>query len=216
MKWFPKDPVSALTHAVGALLSIAGLVGLLYVAVHAGTVWHVVSFAIFGASLILLYTASATYHWLNLSERVDLALRKVDHIMIFVLIAGSYTPFCLIALRGAWGWSIFGVIWGLTIGGLFMKLFWMQAPRWLYTGLYVAMGWLIVMAMKPLMAVLPAGFLWLLIGGLFYTVGAVLYATKWPNPIPERFGFHEIFHLFIMAGSLAHFWAVIHFLPPLH
>ncbi|HYG56491.1 MAG TPA: hemolysin III family protein, partial [Symbiobacteriaceae bacterium] len=140
-------------------------------------------------------------------------LRKLDHIMIFFLIAGTYTPYCLTVLRGPWGWSLFGVIWSVALAGLVLKLVWMTAPRWLYTSVYVAMGWLVVIAIVPLVRALPGGFTWLLAGGLFYTVGAVLYATKWPNPLPRVFGFHEIWHLFVLAGSAAHFWGVYSFLP---
>lgn len=216
MKWLPKDPVSAFTHLVGALLSVVGLALLVHAGLVRGNAWHVVSFAIFGTSLILLYTASTVYHWLRVSERVGLVLRRLDHIMIFVLIAGTYTPYCLTVLRGPWGWTLFGVIWGLALAGLVVKLLWMKAPRWLSTALYVGMGWLVVVAAVPLVRAVPGGFAWLLAGGLFYTVGAVLYATKWPNPFPKVFGFHEIWHLFVMAGSAAHFWGVYRYLPFVH
>ncbi len=205
-----KDPASALTHLVGALLSAGGLALLIYRSVVHGTAWHVVSFTVFGVSLILLYTASTIYHALRLSPRATLALRKADHMMIFVLIAGSYTPFCLLPLRGVWGWSLFGSIWGCALLGMIAKLFWMNAPRWLSTGFYLFMGWLVVVAIYPLARAVTAGSLiWLVTGGVFYTAGAVLYATKWPNPWPGRFGFHEIWHLFVMAGSSAHFAAVL-------
>lgn len=208
-----KDPASALTHFVGAVLSVVGLVALLYKAVAFGTLWHVISFAVFGLSLTLLYSASTIYHALDLSPELTLILRKIDHIMIFVLIAGTYTPFCLLPLRGVWGWSIFGAIWALAILGLVMSLFWIDSPRWLSTGIYVLMGWLIIIAIYPLsQAVTGASLTWLVVGGVLYTGGAVLYATKWPNPWPGKFGFHEIWHLFVMAGSLAHFlsvWALL-------
>ncbi len=209
-----KDPVSALTHMSGALLATVGLVALLRAA--AGNPWRLVSFAVFGASLILLYTASAVYHWLRLPELTTAALRRVDHTMIFVLIAGTYTPFCLGPLRGPWGWSLFGVVWGLAAAGLLMKLFWLHAPRWLSTAIYVGMGWLVVTATAPLLKTVPAGGLvWLLIGGLFYTVGAVFYALKWPGRNARVFGFHELFHLFVMAGSISHFWVVYRYLSHL-
>lgn len=205
-----KDPGSALTHLAGAVLSLLGLILLVYKAVAHGDAWSVVSFAVFGVSLIALYTASTIYHSLTVSPKATLALRKVDHMMIFLLIAGTYTPFCLLPLRGAWGWSIFGAIWGCAALGMGVKLFWMGAPRWLSTAFYVLMGWLIVVAIYPLsQVVLPGSLAWLVAGGLLYTVGAVLYATKWPNPWPGKFGFHEIWHLFVMAGSAAHFLAVL-------
>lgn len=202
-----KDPVSGFTHLVGALLSIAGSGWLIYFAATGNKTWHIVSFAVFGASLILLYTASTLYHLLQLSEKASKTLRRIDHMMIYVLIAGTYTPITLIALRGAWGWSLFGVIWGLAAAGIVLKLFWLDAPRWLYTLFYVGMGWLVAVAFLPLMKALPpAGVGWLVAGGISYSVGALIYGLKRPNPFPKVFGFHEIFHLFVMAGSASHFW----------
>lgn len=204
-----KDPVSALTHLAGALLSVVALAVLVQRGVSRGTPWHIVSYAVFGASLILLYTASTVYHAVHASPRVTLALRKLDHMMIFLLIAGTYTPFCLVALRGPWGWSLLGVIWGCAVIGMAVKLFWMGAPRWLSTSFYVLMGWAVVVAAYPLARAVGTGSLsWLAAGGLLYTAGAVCYASKWPNPWPGRFGFHETWHLFVMAGSAAHFAAV--------
>jgi hemolysin III len=129
--------------------------------------------------------------------------------MIFVLIAATYTPICLIPLRGAWGWSLFGSIWGLSTLGIFMKFFWLQAPRWFSTTIYLLMGWLVIVGIWPLIKAIHAGgFLWILIGGLFYTSGAVIYALKKPDPWPNIFGFHEIFHIFVMLGSFSHFWVM--------
>jgi hemolysin III len=176
----------------------------------------VVPFSIFGASLILLYAASAFYHLLPLSEKGNRTLRRIDHMMIYVLIAGSYTPFCLVALRGPWGWGLLVPVWAAALGGMIMTFFWLSAPRWLYTFLYAAMGWGVVLATGPLLKALPSGgFTWLLIGGLFYTVGAVVYGTKWPRLKPGVFGFHELWHLFVMAGSLSHFWAVLRYVAAL-
>ena len=207
-----KDPVSGFTHLGGALLSVAGLVGLIYAALSRGSVYRVVSFSVFGAALILLYTASAVYHLLRVSGRGGRVLRQLDHMMIYVLIAGTYTPFCLVSLRGPWGWSLLASIWGLAIAGIVMKVFWLEAPRWLYTSLYAAMGWAIVIAAYPLVhSVSLDGLGWLFAGGLFYSIGAVLYATKWPNPLPNIFGFHEIWHILVLAGSLSHFWAVFRY-----
>jgi hemolysin III len=204
-----KDPGSALTHLIGALFSVVGLVVLVYRAAVYGTVWHVVSLSIFGTSMVLLYTASTVYHAVHASSETTVVLRKVDHMMIFVLIAGTYTPFCLLPLRGAWGWSLFGAIWGCAVAGMITKLYWLNAPRWLYTGFYVLMGWLIVVAIYPLaLKVTTQSLVWLIAGGLAYTVGAVLYAIKRPNPWPGKFGFHEIWHLFVMAGTAAHFAAI--------
>ncbi len=212
MKWKVKDPVSGLTHLVGALLSVAALVVLVCVAAREGTPWHVVSFAVFGASLILLYTASTLYHLVPLRERATRALRRVDHMMIYVLIAGTYTPISLVALRGAWGWSLLGSIWGMAVLGVIMKIFWLNAPRWLSTLIYIVMGWLIVIAFPPLLrSVSLSGIGWLVAGGILYTAGAVIYGIKKPN-IVKGFGFHEIFHLFVMAGSYGHFWLMYRYI----
>lgn len=210
------DVVSGLTHLAGAVLSVAGLIALVYIAYTEGSFWHMVSFTVFGVSLICLYTASSLYHLIPATPRVSQMLRKLDHMMIFVLIAGTYTPFCLVPLRGTWGYSMLIGIWGITAVGIVLKLVWLQAPRWLYTGFYLFMGWLVAFATGPLRASLPqGGLLWLGVGGLFYTVGAVLYGTKWPKLIPPVFGFHELWHLFVMAGSLSHFWAVFRYVSKL-
>ncbi len=207
-----KEPVSGFTHLFGALLSIGGLSTLVtFAALHA-TAWHVVSFSIYGATMILLYTSSTLYHMLPLSEKGTRIFKRLDHIMIFMLIAGTYTPFCLVPLRGGWGWSIFGVVWGMAIIGLFMKLFWINAPRWASTSIYLAMGWVCIIAIYPLIKSIPLGCLfWMVLGGVFYSVGAVIYGLKRPNPWPNIFGFHEIWHIFVLAGSFSHFWAILRY-----
>ncbi len=170
--------------------------------------WHVVSFLIYGVSMVGLYTASTLYHCRNVSVKGRIALRKYDHASIYFLIAGTYTPICLVVLRtdGAWGWALFGVIWALALAGLVLTLAWITAPRWLTAGIYIFMGWLAVVALVPLLRLLPpAGFFWVLGGGILYTVGGVLYAVKWPGRDNPRFGCHEIFHLFILMGSVFHF-----------
>ena len=209
-----RDPFSGLSHLAGALLSVLGLVLLIYHAVTYGHTRHVVAFAIFGASLILLYTASALYHLLPLSPKGIRLLRRIDHMMIFVLIAGTYTPVCLIPLRGGWGYSLLVGVWLLAIIGVLLKIFWLEAPRWFSTLLYVIMGWLIVIAFWPLTdSLATGGVLWMVLGGLFYTIGAVFYGTKWPpNLVPGWFGFHEVFHLFVLAGSFSHFWLMIKYI----
>lgn len=207
-----KDPVSGLTHLLGVLLSITGLVILVYYASIQATPWHVVSFSIFGASLILLYTASTLYHLLPISEKGTRILRRIDHMMIFVLIAGTYTPVCLVPLRGAWGWSLFGCIWGFAAAGIMLKILWLNAPRWLSTLFYVLMGWLVVIAFLPLIHSIPSGgIIWLVAGGILYSIGAVIYGTKWPPIASKWFGFHEIFHLFVLGGSLCHFWLMFRY-----
>ena len=212
-----RDPVSGLTHLFAAFLSVAALVILVYKASTTGTIWHVVSFSIFGASLILLYTASSMYHLLNISEKGTKVLRKIDHMMIFVLIAGTYTPVCLVPLRGGWGWSLLCSIWAIAMAGIVMKLLWINAPRWLYTLFYVIMGWLVVIAFLPLVKTVPlAGILWMIAGGVLYSVGAIIYGTKWPKINSKVFGFHEIFHLFVIYGSVCHFWLMFRYVVYIH
>ena len=201
-----RDPVSGLTHMIAALLAVLATVLLILRSVDPAMPWHIVTFSIFGGGMILLYTASTLYHWLPVSEAGVRFLRRVDHSMIFFYIAATYTPICLIPLRGPWGWSLFGVIWGLALAGIVMKIFWMHAPRWLSTGIYLAMGWMVLVGAYPLVMNLSTGALaWLAGGGLVYSVGAVVYALKWPDPWPNRFGFHEIFHVFVIGGSFCHF-----------
>ncbi len=152
------------------------------------------------------------YHLLPLSPKGISILRRIDHIMIFILIAGTYTPVCLVPLRGVWGWSLFGVIWGIAIAGIFLKIFWMNSPRWLYTLVYLTMGWLVIIAMYPLIRAIPlGGVIWLAAGGLCYSVGAVIYALKRPDVVPGIFGFHELWHILVMAGSFCHFWAMLRY-----
>lgn len=206
-----KEPVNGLTHLVGAVLSVGGLALLIHKALTDGTVWQVVSFGIFGASLILLYTSSAIYHLLACSERATRALRRMDHMMIFVLITGTYAPICLVALRGAWGWGLLSGVLVIAAGGIVMKSVWMDAPRWLSTLVYVILGSLVAVAFYPLSKVLlPGGIWWLAIGGASYIVGALVYGLKWPN-FSRNFGFHELWHLFVMGGSLSHFWFVFQY-----
>lgn len=206
MTSFFRDPVSGLTHCIAAILAVLGTVLLILRSVNPALPWHIVTFSIFGGGMILLYTASTLYHWLPVSERWVRFLRRVDHSMIFFYIAATYTPICLIPLRGPWGWSIFGVIWGLGLAGIVMKVFWITAPRYFSTGLYLAMGWLVLVGAYPLYhAMAGAALAWLVAGGIVYSIGAVVYAVKWPNPIPKYFGFHEIFHLFVIGGSFCHF-----------
>lgn len=204
-----KDPVSGGTHLIGAVLAVVASIFLNLVAAREGTILHVVAFSIFGASLILLYTASSLYHLLPLSQRASLLFKRLDHMMIFVLIAGSSTPLCLITLKGVLGWTLFGVFWGLALLGCLLKLFWIHAPRGFSTACYMGIGWIMVFFSYPLIQKMSwVGFGWVAAGGLFYTIGALIYGFKWPNPVPKWFGFHEIFHLFVMAGSSCSVWAV--------
>lgn len=211
-----REPVNGLTHLAAGLLACVGLVVLLVRATSAGRADQIAAFAIFGLSLIALYTASALYHLLPLSPAEIARLRRVDHMMIFVLIAGTYTPFCLLALGGAWRVGLLGLIWGLAMCGILFKLFWMEAPRWLSVALYAGMGWVAVVAAPALFEAVPTGGMaWVLSGGLAYSVGAIVYGLKRPNLVPGMFGFHELWHLFVVAGSACHFWAVLRFIAPL-
>ena len=208
-----KDPFSGLSHLGGAVLSVVGLIVLLVYAFRFATLKHIVTYAIFGAALILLYTASALYHLLQVPEKFDTLLRRIDHMMIYVLIAGTYTPVCVIALTGAWGLSMLITVWALAAAGIIMTVVWFGAPRWLTTGVYLLMGWLVVLAFYPLIQALPVGGItWLAIGGLLYTIGAVIYGLKWPRLNCTWFGFHEIFHLFVIGGSFGHFWLMFKYL----
>ena len=208
-----KDPVSGLTHLGGAILSIVGLVVLVRYAVRFATIKHIIAFAIFGAALILLYSSSAIYHLLRVPERINTLLRRIDHMMIYVLIAGTYTPICVIGLTGAWKLSMLIAVWVLATAGIIMTVVWFGAPRWLSTGVYLLMGWLVIIAFYPLIQLVPVGGVtWLAIGGLLYTIGAIIYGFKWPKINSNWFGFHEIFHLFVIGGSLGHFWLMFRYL----
>jgi hemolysin III len=199
-----RDPVSSLTHLAGAILAIPITV-VLIVAATRHSVRHIVAFAVFGASLFLLYIASAVYHMPRFSEKAIRILQRIDHMMIFVLIAGTYTPACLLPLRGPWGWTLFGLVWGFAVAGIILKAFWMDAPDWLTAAIYVFTGWLVLIAIYPLAQTISTTSLILLAGGgVAYTVGAVVFATEWPKLRFRHFGPHEIFHLFVLLGSSLH------------
>ncbi|MFQ7311390.1 MAG: PAQR family membrane homeostasis protein TrhA [Sellimonas sp.] len=203
-----KDPGSAITHFIGMLMAIFAAVPLLIKAAHEPDSIYLISLAIYAASLILLYAASTTYHTFDLSEKANTILRKIDHMMIFVLIAGSYTPICLITLKGTTGIILLSLVWGIAIVGIILKAFWVFCPKWVSSVLYIGMGWTCVLAFtKILNSLSPAAFGWLLAGGIIYTVGGVIYALKLPlfNKKHKNFGSHEIFHLFVMGGSMCHF-----------
>lgn len=217
LKRYIREPVNGLTHLIGALLSVVGLVLLLYDAISVASTNHIVAFTMFGLSMVLLYTASALYHSLNVKEKTIVLLQKLDHSMIYVLIAGSYTPICLIVLDDGWRWIVFTAVWSIALGGVLKKVFWMHAPRWLSLMLYLGMGWMGVFLFPTLYDKLPIAFLiWILSGGLAYTFGAIIYGLKKPDFIPGWFGHHEIWHLFVMAGTFSHFWAYYMYLPGLN
>jgi hemolysin III len=199
-------PWSAITHGIGAALAVAGTAALLLRSISMGRWLHVLLFAIYGLSMICLYTASTLYHCLNTSVSGRIALRKYDHCSIYLLIAGSYTPICLTVLADSGGPVLLGAVWALAIAGLVLTITKLSIPRWLTSVIYLVMGWLAVFAVVPIYhAMPPIGFFWLLAGGILYTVGGVLYAVKWPGRNNPRFGCHEIFHVFILLGSICHF-----------
>lgn len=216
MKKRLREPVSGLTHLAGVLLALIGLGVLLVRASGAGRVDQFVAFGVFGCSLVALYGASALYHLLPVSPAAVARLRRLDHVTIFILIAGTYTPICVLALEGGWGAGLLGLVWTLALCGIVLKVLWMDAPRWLSVGLYLAMGWLAVIAASAIFRAVPSGGIaWILGGGLVYSAGAVIYGLKWPNLIPGVFGFHELWHLFVLAGSACHFWAMLRYIAPI-
>lgn len=208
MKFKLKDPGSSITHFIGMLMALFSATPLLIRASLNPDKIHVISLTIFIFSMILLYGASATYHALDLSEKTNCMLRKLDHMMIFVLIAGTYTPVCVIVLGGTVGYSLLALVWGIALAGILIKAFWITCPKWFSSLLYIAMGWACVLAFTQIINSLPLqAFLWLLAGGIIYTIGGVIYALKLPifNAKHKNFGSHEIFHLFVMGGSVCHF-----------
>lgn len=203
-----RDPFSGLSHLAGAIFAIVALCILAAQAALYGGVWHMVSFMIFGTTMLLMFASSSLYHLVHAQEQVIKWLKRIDHMSIFLLIAGTYTPICLVALNGSTGWWLFGVVWGIALLGVGLKVVWIHAPRWLSTVFYMLMGWLVV-AFYPVLDQIPTDALrWIAYGGLCYSLGAVVYATKWPNPWPKWFGFHDIWHLFVIAGAFCHFWAI--------
>lgn len=203
-----KDPGSAITHFIGMMMAIFASVPLLLKAAHEPSPTYLASLSVYIVSLILLYAASTTYHTFNISKKVNTILKKIDHMMIFVLIAGSYTPVCLLVLRGKTGIILLSIVWSIAIVGILIKAFWVYCPKWVSSVLYIGMGWTCVLAItKILDALSPAAFGWLLAGGIIYTIGGIIYALKLPifNSRHKNFGSHEIFHLFVMGGSTCHF-----------
>lgn len=203
-----RDPGSAITHFIAMLLSVFASVPLLIKAGLSGNHSDFFAMAIFMSSMILLYAASATYHCVNLSGSKLRFFKRIDHVMIFVLIAGSYTPVCLIVLGDQTGYSLLALVWGIALLGILFKIFWVTCPKWISSTLYIAMGWLAILVFGPLFNTLSVSALtWLITGGVIYTIGGVIYALKLPifNSLHKAFGTHEIFHLFVMAGSFCHF-----------
>ncbi|MCT8138382.1 hemolysin III family protein [Anaerobacillus sp. CMMVII] len=210
MNTYIREPINGLTHLAGAILSFIGLLALVIKAsLTTGSSLAISAVIIFGVSMTLLYAASATYHMVIAKDRLIAFFRRVDHSMIFILIAGSYTPFCLISLNGLTGWTFFGVVYFLAVSGIIFKMVWFNCPRWLSTGIYITMGWLAIFIFSPLVESLTTvGVSLLFAGGIFYTVGGIIYGLK-PKFLSFKYmGFHEIFHIFILLGSFAHFFCV--------
>ncbi|WP_096156450.1 MULTISPECIES: PAQR family membrane homeostasis protein TrhA [Bacillus] len=205
-----REPINTYTHLAGAVLSFVGLLAMVMkVASNNGSALQFFTVIMFGISLILLYAASTTYHFVQSNEKVIGFLRRIDHSMIFVLIAGTYTPFCLISLNGTSGWIMFSIIVVLAICGVLFKLVWFNCPRWLSTIIYIAMGWLIITVASPLSSAIGTnGIILLVAGGLFYTIGGIIYAVKPSFLSFKKWGFHEIFHVYILLGSFVHFLCV--------
>ena len=200
-----KDPGSAITHFIGMLMAIFAAVPLLIKAAHEPDRIYIISITIYAASLILLYAASTTF---DRSKKINTILKKIDHMMISVLIAGSYTPICLLVLPRRIGLILLSIVWGIAIIGILIKAFWINCPKWVSSVLYIGMGWTCVLAFTQILnSMSPAAFGWLLAGGIIYTIGGVIYALKLPlfNMRHKNFGTHEIFHLFVMGGSACHF-----------
>ena len=205
--------MNGFTHFIGVIFSIAATLVLIIKSSDSQTLIGVLSLTVFSVSMILLFTTSTLYHWLKLSEEGTKRLRKADHIMIFIYIAATYTPICIIVLKGYTGLILLLAVWFVAIMGVIIKLFWMSAPRWLSTFIYVLMGWLAVIVIYPLFNSLQLNaLLWLFAGGFFYTTGAIIYAIKKPDPYPGLFGFHEIFHVFVLLGTISHFWLMYNYI----
>lgn len=196
------ERLNSITHVLGSVLALIGLFFLVVRAALAGDPWKIVSFSIFGVTLVILYTSSALYHSIQGASKQ--VLQKFDHTAIYLLIAGSYTPFTLVTLRGTWGWSLFGVVWGLAVIGILQDLLFAKRRSILSVVIYLLMGWIAMVAVRPLSRALPgAGMTWLVTGGLFYTVGIAFYA------LDKKFAYsHGIWHLFVLAGSVCHFFTV--------
>ena len=202
---YPGERFNGISHLVGAVFALAGVVVLVVVAARQGDAWKIASFSLYGATLFLLYGFSTLYH--SLRGRAKTIFRHFDHLAIYLLIAGTYTPFALVTLRGVWGWSLFGAVWVLAMAGMALEFLPRQGARILPVVIYLVMGWLVLIALRPLLQALPwAGFVWLLAGGLFYTVGVLFYA------LDERLKYaHEVWHLFVLAGSASHYFAVLYY-----
>ena len=202
---YPGERFNSISHLMGAVLALTGTVALIILAARQGDAWKIVSFSLYGATLFMLYGSSTLYH--GLRGRAKAIFRRFDHLAIYLLIAGTYTPFALVTLRGGWGWSLFGVVWGLAVVGMALEYLPRKGPRILPVVIYLGMGWLALIALRPLWHALPLmGLVWLLAGGLFYTVGVIFYS------LDEKLRHaHGVWHLFVLAGSASHYFAILYY-----
>ncbi len=206
-----REPISAITHLAAAGISLLGLIALIYFGW--GDFQKIITFIIYGISLILMFSASGTYHMLIAKDSIILNLRKLDHSAIYLLIAGTYTPICMHFFNGFWQYGMLILIWSLAIIGIIIKLFVINAPRWITAGVYLLMGWLAIMGIQEILRTMPtAAILWMVIGGLFYTIGAIIYITKYFDFFPGKFGFHEVWHIFVILGAFSHFYLILRFI----
>ena len=208
-----REPVNGLTHLVAGAIALVGLP--ILVVLGWGQPVKVISLMIYGISLVTLFLASGLYHSVVATPKVLQRLRKFDHSAIFLLIAGTYTPICINLLEGFWKWGLLGIVWGLALAGIGVKSFLINAPRWVTAGVYILMGWLAILGIREILAAMPVGAItWLVAGGLIYTLGAVVYITKRMDFRPDVFGFHEVWHIFVILGALAHFIMIAAYVAP--
>ena len=208
-----REPVNGITHLVAAVVAFVGLFALVYLAKE--NVARLASLGIYGSTLVLMFSASAIYHLINAGPRLTVLLRKLDHSAIYLLIAGTYTPICLYYFTGFWRFGFPGVIWSLALIGIAVKLVVVSAPRWLTASVYLLMGWLSVAAIGEILSTMPPGALiWLFLGGVFFTAGAVIYILRKPDPFPGVFGFHEVWHIFVILGAFSHFALMLAYIAP--
>jgi hemolysin III len=208
-----REPVNGLTHFFAAIVAMIGLIALIIIGWK--SVVKEISLSIYGISLILLFAASATYHMVKAKPKIIERLRKLDHSAIYVLIAGTYTPFCVLMFQGFWKWGLLALIWSLAVVGVAAEVILIKAPRWLRVSVYIMMGWIVIAAISEMLKVMPVGALvWLLAGGVIYTLGAIIYATKKLDLFPGKFGFHELWHIFVIVAALAHFIAIAVYVAP--
>jgi hemolysin III len=203
-----EEMASGITHGIGLVLSLVGLFALIILSVMRGNAWHIAGCTTFGITLVLLYAASTLYHTFH-TPRLKRILKILDHTAIYLLIAGTYTPFTLVNLRGFWGWTLFSLVWGLSVFGILWKVFHVERFQIVSTLVYLAMGWVVLIAIRPVLSAVPLrGVVWLVAGGLFYTVGVLFFALK---RLPYN---HAIWHVFVMAGSICHYFAVMFYVVP--